>query len=172
MEETVGITEAEVLAMVREQLGAESVEDLFDPAEFTAADIHVRLRNDNVLVALRARPEESDGGIALARPKTVPCSRCTRKGNGNCRLCKGSMRMVNPYLEPLVEAEVLAVGPGYYTESGAFVPLDVKEGDIVLVEELAGDGYKRRHDVRIVRAGHVWEDGEFKGGEIVAVVEA
>ncbi len=162
----------DLLAIVREQLGDVDIHELFDPEEFTAADVHVRLRNDNVLVALRSRPDESDGGIALARPKFVPCSRCTRKGNSNCGLCKGSMHMVNPYLEPLVEAEVLAVGPGYYTKGGAFVPLEVKEGDVVLVEELAGDGYRHRHDVRIVRAGHVWEDGEFRPGEIYGVVEA
>lgn len=37
-----------------------------------------------------------------------------------------------------MEAEVMAVGPGKAHENGKIVPLEVKEGDIVLVAEFGG----------------------------------
>jgi chaperonin GroES len=40
--------------------------------------------------------------------------------------------------EKPMEAEVLAVGPGAFNESGARVALDVKEGNRVLISKWAG----------------------------------
>lgn len=167
-----GLSEAELLDLVQAEFGDDTPE-VTEDIEFTAADFAgLRLRNDNVAIKLRPRADLSDGGIALARPRKVPCSSCTRKGNAKCKLCKGSMQMPNPHLEPLVEADVLAVGPGYHTAGGAFVPLEVAVGDVVLVREDAGDKFRYSHDVRIVRAGHLWEGGEYLQGEIHGVVEA
>lgn len=162
------LSDVELLNIVQEQVGTMPLDE--DPSEFTTADVHMRLRNDNAVVKLLpALPEAS--GLHLARPRKVPCTVCVRKGNGKCRLCNGSTLMKNPYLEPLVEAEVLAVGPGYFTESGAFVPLEVKVGDIVLVEPECGDRYRYRHDVRVIRTGGLWEGRFFKHGEVWAVKE-
>ncbi len=49
---------------------------------------------------------------------------------------------------------VLAVGPGKLTNEGKRVPLDVKEGDVVLFTNWAGDEFKqsRGDDVLLMRA--------------------
>lgn len=163
------LSEAEMLALVADELGDLELED--DPGDFTEDDVHVRLRNDNVIVRLLGRPALTDSGLALARPAKVPCTNCVRKGNGKCPLCRGSTLMKNPNLEPLVEAEVLAVGPGYYTSAGAFVPQELAIGDIVLVADDAGDKYRYRQDVRVIRSGGLWEGGTFLPGEVWGVVE-
>lgn len=169
MTASLAFTDDELLALVQEELGDDpSPED----TGFTAEDLAgLRLRNDNVAVRLRPRADFSAGGIALARPRKVPCSSCHKKGNGACKLCHGSMSMANPHLEPLVEADVLAVGPGYYTRNGTFVPQELAVGDVVLVREDAGDSYRRTHDVRIVRAGSQWVGEEYMNGEVWAVLE-
>jgi chaperonin GroES len=57
---------------------------------------------------------------------------------------------------------VLAVGPGKLTNDGKRVPLDVKEGDVVLFTNWAGDEFKqsRGEDVLLMR-----------GDDILAVLE-
>jgi len=57
---------------------------------------------------------------------------------------------------------VLAVGPGKLSKDGKRVPLDVKEGDVVLFTNWAGDEFKqsRGDDVLLMR-----------GEDILAVLE-
>ena len=167
---SLAFTDDELLALVQEELGDEPVSEDGPIADDLSG---LRLRNDNVAVRLRARAATTDSGIVLARPRKVPCSQCSQKGKASCPLCHGSMRMLNPHVDPLVEADVLAVGPGYYTKDGAFVPQELKVGDVVLVQEDAGDSLRYSHDVRIVRAGSDWlgEGGSYRPGEIFGVVE-
>ena len=49
---------------------------------------------------------------------------------------------------------VLAVGPGKLSKDGKRLPLDVKEGDVVLFTNWAGDEFKQSHgeDVLLMRA--------------------
>ena len=41
------------------------------------------------------------------------------------------------------KGKVLAVGPGRLNKAGNFTPLDVKEGDVVLFTNWAGDEFKQ-----------------------------
>jgi chaperonin GroES len=45
---------------------------------------------------------------------------------------------------------VLAVGPGKLNKQGKHVPLDVKEGDVVLFTNWAGDEFKQSHGENIL----------------------
>ena len=53
--------------------------------------------------------------------------------------------------------KVLAVGPGKLTKDGKWQPLDVKEGDVVLFTNWAGDEFKqsRGDDVLLMRADDI-----------------
>ncbi len=113
-----------------------------------------RAKQDNVLIRLLPRETQSKGGIHLP---------ATRKHN------RVGVR----------EGEVLAVGPGHYRDSGfgALVPTTVKVGEIVLIDELAGqdyalDNYRPRQNPK----GADWDsDGSeyrvVREDEIHAVVE-
>jgi chaperonin GroES len=48
---------------------------------------------------------------------------------------------------------VIAVGPGKLSKDGKHMPLDVKEGDVVLFTNWAGDEFKQSHgeDVLLMR---------------------
>ena len=55
------------------------------------------------------------------------------------------------------KGKVLAVGPGKQTKDGKFTPLDVKEGDVVLFTNWAGDEFKqvRGEDVLLMRVDDI-----------------
>jgi chaperonin GroES len=46
--------------------------------------------------------------------------------------------------------KVLAVGPGKLSKDGKFTPLDVKEGDVVLFTNWAGDEFKEAQGENIL----------------------
>jgi chaperonin GroES len=46
--------------------------------------------------------------------------------------------------------KVLAVGPGKLSKDGKFTPLDVKEGDVVLFTNWAGDEFKQAQGENIL----------------------
>ena len=48
------------------------------------------------------------------------------------------------------KGKVLAVGPGKTTKDGTFTPLDVKEGDVVLFTNWAGDEFKQAQGENIL----------------------
>jgi chaperonin GroES len=52
---------------------------------------------------------------------------------------------------------VLAVGPGKLNKDGKRLPVDVKEGDVVLFTNWAGDEFKQSHgdDVLLMRADDI-----------------
>jgi co-chaperonin GroES (HSP10) len=74
-------------------------------------------------------------------------------------------------------ARVVAVGPGYHTSLGAFVPTTVQPGDTVLVDKLAGQDYNwdlsvPRHNKKgcdFSEEGREWR--AVREGEILGVVE-
>ncbi|MEI9940265.1 MAG: hypothetical protein WDO69_23855 [Pseudomonadota bacterium] len=78
----------------------------------------IRAIQDNVVVRFLPRPGVTAGGILI--PQTAKRSRAGTR-----------------------EAEVLAVGPGHYRDSGhgAFIPTTVRVGEVVLVGEVAGQDY-------------------------------
>jgi len=47
-----------------------------------------------------------------------------------------------PQREVPNQGKVVAVGPGRYTSSGVHIPMDVKEGDIVVFERSMASGVK------------------------------
>ena len=114
----------------------------------------IRAIQDNVVVRFRPRSEVTAGGIFI--PQTARASRVGVR-----------------------EAEVLAVGPGHYRDSGfgAFIPTTVRVGETVLVDEVAGqdyslDNYRPRQNKG---SGLADERGELRivrEDEIHAVVEA
>jgi co-chaperonin GroES (HSP10) len=113
----------------------------------------IRAIQDNVVVKFVPRPAVTSGGLHI--PQTAGAR-------------KTGVR----------EAEVMAVGPGHFRDSGhgGFVPTSVRVGETVLVDELAGQDY--RLDLNVPRhnkgAGFGDERGEFRivrEDEIHAVVE-
>jgi len=78
----------------------------------------IRAVKDNVVVRLLPPPAVTRGGIHI--PQTAG-----RRKTGTR------------------EAEVLAVGPGHHRDSGfgGLVPTTVRVGEVVLVDELAGQDY-------------------------------
>jgi chaperonin GroES len=48
------------------------------------------------------------------------------------------------------KGKVVAVGPGKLTKDGKFTPLDVKEGDVVLFTNWAGDEFKQAQGENIL----------------------
>jgi co-chaperonin GroES (HSP10) len=71
---------------------------------------------DNVVIVLEPLPTETASGIAMVRTSA--------KGARESRT-----------------ARVVASGPGYRTRLGALVPNELKEGDRVVVDALAGQNY-------------------------------
>ena len=78
--------------------------------------MNVQPYQDNVLIQFQPRPTLTASGLHI--PQTVTESRVGTR-----------------------EAKVLAVGPGHTTCQGKFVPTEVKAGETVLVDALAGQDY-------------------------------
>ena len=109
----------------------------------------MRATQDNVIVRLIPLPEVSQAGIFF-----IPPPKRSRLG---CR-----------------EAEVLAVGPGHYRDSGfgAFIPTTVQVGQIVLIDETPDQDYRLDRYVPRQNKG-AWKDDLriVREDEIHAVVE-
>jgi len=115
--------------------------------------VKIRATQDNVIIRFIPEASETKGGLFLPQ---------------NRKRDKRGVR----------QAEVIAVGPGYYRDSGhgRFIPTTVKVGEIVLVDELAGQDYSL--DINVPRQNkHAdWADasGDFRivrEEEIHAVIE-
>lgn len=113
----------------------------------------IRALQDNVVVRFVPRPAVTAGGLHI--PQTA-----SRR--------KAGVR----------EAEVMAVGPGHFRDSGhgRFVPTTVRVGEVVMVDELAGQDYSL--DINVPRQNKGAEFGDERGefrivreDEIHAVVE-
>ena len=78
--------------------------------------MNVRPYQDNVLIQFQPRAAMTASGLHI--PQTVTESRVGTR-----------------------EAKVIAVGPGHTERSGVFVPTQVKVGETVLVDALAGQDY-------------------------------
>jgi co-chaperonin GroES (HSP10) len=104
---------------------------------------------DNVFIEFIAEPTQTSGGLHI--PQQVQ--------------------------EKVRRARVVAVGPGHHTTLGGFVATTVREGDVVLVDRLAGQNYD--WDLTIPRHNkkgcHFNEDGRewraVREGEILGIVE-
>lgn len=113
----------------------------------------IRAVQDNVILRFLPPPTKAPGGLLFIPDTTRP--------------------------EPTTRAEVVAVGPGYYRDSGhgRFIPTTVRPGEIVLVERRAGQDYAL--DINVPRTnketGWADEHGNFRvvrEDEILAVIEA
>ncbi|HYQ03713.1 MAG TPA: co-chaperone GroES [Polyangiaceae bacterium] len=114
---------------------------------------NIRPMQDNVLIQFLPPPKLAPGGIIFLPDTAKP--------------------------EQTLRAEVVAVGPGYYRDSGhgRFIPTTLKPGDVVLVERQAGQDYSL--DVSAPRQNAKGADwGDTKTGyrmvreeEVLAVVE-
>lgn len=113
----------------------------------------IRAYADNVVIRLEPLPTETASGLAIVRTKTG--AREHRR------------------------ATVLASGPGFRDRHGFLVPNEVKPGDVVLVDALAGQDYSLdlsvpRHNKSSEFQDLLGERGEFRivrEQEILAVVE-
>lgn len=109
---------------------------------------------DNVIIVLEPQPTETESGIAIVHNRK-PGAREQRT------------------------ARVLASGPGYYTKLGALVPNEVKPGDRVMVDAVAGQNYDMdltvpRHNKSPGFEELFGDRGEFRivrEQEILAVIE-
>ena len=114
----------------------------------------IRAYADNVVIRLEPRPTETASGIALVHG--------ARTGARDHR-----------------RATVLASGPGFRDRRGFLVPNEVKPGDVVLVDALAGQDYSLdlsvpRHNKSSEFQELLGERGEFRivrEQEILAVLE-
>lgn len=113
----------------------------------------IRAVQDNVIVRFLPEPEQTSGGLFI--PQTAKANR------------RGVKR-----------AEVLAVGPGYYRDSGhgRFIPTTLKVGEVVLVDALAGQDYCLDINTPRHNKGVEWADnqGNFRvvrEDEVLAVIE-
>jgi co-chaperonin GroES (HSP10) len=111
----------------------------------------LRAYADNVVVVLEPLPDQTASGLHL------PQNRQERR--------TGARR-----------ARVVAAGPGHTKPSGVFIPTQVKEGEIVLVDALAGQDYTM--DLTVPRHNKAVEWGDARGqfrivreDEILGVVE-
>lgn len=84
----------------------------------------------------------------------------------------------NRKLEQTLRAEVIAVGPGYFRDSGhgRFIPTTLKPGEVVLVDRQAGQDYQWDINVPRQNKGADWGDerGNFRivrEEEVLAVIE-
>ena len=117
-----------------------------------------RMLQDNVLVRLKPRPKLVAGGLIQA------------PDNAKAKL--GGLR----------EAEVIAVGPGHHplfalrcapahtlaVARGPFQATEVQPGDVVVVDEAAGQDY--RFDVSAPRANPAGADGSWIQGSDCRIV--
>lgn len=111
----------------------------------------IRPTQDNVILKFVPRPTQTASGLLI--PQTVRESRVGTR-----------------------EAEVMAVGPGHTNRRGLFVPTQVKAGETVLVDALAGQNYDMDLTVPRHNKPTEWADdrGEFRivrEDEILCVVE-
>jgi co-chaperonin GroES (HSP10) len=111
----------------------------------------LRAYADNVVVVLETPPDVTASGLHL------PQNRQERR--------TGARR-----------ARVVAVGPGHSRPSGVFIPTQVKEGETVLVDAMAGQDYTM--DLTVPRHNKAVEWGDARGqfrivreDEILGVVE-
>ncbi|MEI9950810.1 MAG: co-chaperone GroES family protein [Pseudomonadota bacterium] len=116
--------------------------------------MRIRAVQDNVIVRFLPEPGQTKSGLFL--PKTAQVSRTGVK-----------------------RAVVLAVGPGYYRDSGhgGFIPTTLKVGEVVLVDALAGQDY--RFDLNVPRHNKSVEWADEQDGfravredEVLAVIES
>lgn len=112
----------------------------------------IRPTQDNVVLRFKPRPPVTASGL-IHIPQTVTESRVGTR-----------------------EAEVMAVGPGHTTRQGKFIPTQVKPGEVVLVDALAGQNYDMDLNVPRHNKPTEWGDerGEFRivrEDEILCVVE-
>ena len=103
----------------------------------------MRAYADNVVIVLDPLPEKSRGGIDLVHDQKKLEARGSRS------------------------AKVVASGPGYYTDRGTFVPNEVKPGERVIVDALAGQNYALdlsipRHNKNSEFQALFGERGEFR----------
>lgn len=115
----------------------------------------IRAYQDNVVIVLDPQETETKSGIAIVHNRS-PGAREHRT------------------------ARVIASGPGYHTRLGALVPNEVKAGDRVLVDAVAGQNYAMdltvpRHN-KSSQFGELFGDrGEFRivrEQEILGVLES
>ena len=117
--------------------------------------MNIRTYADNVIIALLPQPTQTASGIQLMAG--------ARTGARDHR-----------------KARVLASGPGFRDRHGHLVPNEVKPGDIVIVDALAGQDYSLdlsipRHNKSSEFQELIGERGEFRiirEQEILAVVES
>lgn len=108
---------------------------------------------DNVIIVLEPLPTETASGIAMVR--------------------------MNKNTKESRTARVVASGPGYTNARGVFVPNEVKPGDRVIVDALAGQHYQLdltvpRHNKSSEFQELFGERGEFRivrEQEILGIVE-
>lgn len=110
----------------------------------------IRPTQDNVLIQFLPPPKLAPGGIIFLPDTAKP--------------------------EQTLRAEVVAVGPGYYRDSGhgRFIPTTLQPGEVVLVDRQAGQDYTL--DVSAPRQnarGSDWGDYRMvREEEVLAVVES
>ena len=68
---------------------------------------------DQILIKEEAKAEKTDSGIILVD---------------------------GAYNEEFVYAEVIAIGPGLFTQTGNRIPMSVKSGDTILISKIKFDG--------------------------------
>jgi len=104
-----------------------------------AEEQKIRAYADNVIVRLEALPDRSEGGLHL------PQNRQERRTGTR-------------------KAHVLAVGPGHRDARGVLIPTEVRPGDVVYIDALAGQDYSL--DLNVPRhnkpSGWADERGEFR----------
>jgi len=112
----------------------------------------LRATQDNVILRFLPAPKRTAGGLLYLPDTARP--------------------------EATVLAEVVAVGPGHYRDSGygRLVPTTLRPGEVVLVERLAGQDYSLDVSVPRHNKDTRWADsrGEFRivrEDEVLAVVE-
>jgi len=112
----------------------------------------IRAVQDNVILRFLPPPTKAAGGLLFIPDTAKP--------------------------EPTTLAEVVAVGPGYYRDSGhgRFIPNTLRPGEVVIVERRAGQDYALDLNVPRTNKETTWADerGDFRivrEDEILAVVE-
>jgi co-chaperonin GroES (HSP10) len=107
--------------------------------------MRIRATQDNVIVRIVPEPDQTKSGLFLPQNRQA--------------ITNGTKR-----------AEVIAVGPGYYRDSGhgRFIPTTLKPGQIILVDVHAGQDY--RFDISVPRHNKKVEWGD-KHGEFRIIRE-
>jgi len=113
----------------------------------------IRAVQDNVILRFLPPPERAPGGLLFIPDTARP--------------------------EKTARAEVVAVGPGYFRDSGhgRFIPTTLRPGEVVLIERQAGQDFALDINVPRTNKETTWADkhGDFRivrEDEVLAVVEA